>query len=228
MEFILQNPQIGRIVKLAKPAVGFELSEKQLRVLKTTSQVLLALGLVAGTVSLMVLAPNAFQMLDKLPWADRVFGPKRPRQKRLLIQEEKIRKSFYYLKSKGYIKLIPQGEDFLMKVTRKGRKFKQRMSFADLAVDCSGIWDRQWWAVVADIPTPFKHRADMFREKLIEMKFYPLQRTVWLFPYDPRVPVEFASAYLRIDRFVTTMRVSQLELPDEKVIKKFFKREQII
>lgn len=223
-----QKPLIGRVVRLSKPAPGFELSERQLKILKTTSQVLLALAIGVGTVSMMVFAPNTFQILDKLPWADDVFGPKKPRGKRLKVQEKKIRKAFYYLKSKGYIKLIPQSDDFLMKVTQKGRKFEKRMRFAGLKVNIPNKWDGEWWVVVADIPTPYKSRADMFREKLKEMKFFGLQRTVWLYPFDPREAIDFASAYLNIDRFVTVMHVKKLDPDDEKVVKKFFKKEKVI
>lgn len=221
-------PRIGRLVRLAKPSPGFELSERQLKILKTTSHVLLALGIVGGAVTLMTLASNAFQVLGKLPWADRAFGSKKPKRVRLGRQEQKIRKAFYYLKSKGYIELIPQGEDFLMKVTQKGRKFEKRMKLAELAVDCSGKWDGQWWVVVADVPTPYKPRADLFREKLKELKFFAMQRTVWLHPYDPRAEVEFLSAYLRIDRYVTVMQVSHLDPLDEKVIKKFYRKVHLI
>ena len=221
------KPKIGRIVEKARPDPGFELSEKQLKILKTTSQVLLALAAVAGTVSFMSLAPNAFKILDGLDWSDDAFGPKRPRRKRIENQEKKIRKAFYYLKAKGYIKLIPQGDDFLMKVTQKGRKFKKKMKFADLEIPAPKVWDRNWWAIVADVPTDWKHRADMFREKLLEMKFYPLQRTVWLFPHDPRTEIDFLSAYLQVDRFVTTMNINKLEPTDERIVKKFFKKEGI-
>jgi len=224
----LRKPKIASIISQARPKAGFELSEKQLNILRNTSQVLLALGILAGAVTLTVLAPNAFQMLDKLPWSKKAFGPVKPRRERLEKQGEKIDKALYYLKSKKYIELIAQGNDFLLKVTRKGRVLEKRLNLADLRVDHSKKWNEEWWVVIADIPTLYKSRADAFRIKLKELGFYPLQRTVWVFPFDPRDEIEFVSTHLYIDRFVTTMRVSELDPADEAVLKKFFRGKSII
>ena len=229
MQYIkLRKPKIASIISKAKPKAGFELSEKQLNILRNTSQVLLALGIIAGAVTLTVLAPNAFQMLDKLPWSKKVFGPVKPRRKRLKKQEEKISKALYYLKSKKYIELIPKGSDFLLKVTRKGRVLEKRLNLADLRIDHSKRWNGEWWVVIADIPTSHKSRADAFRAKLKELGFYPLQRTVWVFPFDPRDEIEFLSTHLYIGRFVTTMRVSEFDPADDFVLKKFFRGKRII
>lgn len=75
---------------------------------------------------------------------------------------------------------------------------------------------------MADIPKEYKNAADNFRRKLRQMKFYPLQRTVWLYPFDPRVEVDFVSTFLRVERFVTTMKVTKLEQSDAKILTDYF------
>lgn len=216
------KPQIARSIKLAIPKKRFELTERQIETLKNVSEVVLVVGMLAGTLALMVIAPNCFKILDKMPWAKKTY---RSRDTKRRDQSHKITKSLYYLKSKGYIELVPGKDDFLMKITRKGRKKIQKMKFADLRVMQKSSWNKHWWIVIADVPKDYRHREDRFREKLKEMKFYPLQRTVWIYPFDPRDEIDFVSAYYQIERFVTTMEVLWMDPADEKVLKAYF-REQ--
>ncbi|MBI4049474.1 MAG: hypothetical protein HY395_01495 [Candidatus Doudnabacteria bacterium] len=83
--------------------------------------------------------------------------------------------------------------------------------------------------MLADIPSkPYRKHADFFREKLKSLGFYPLQRTVWIHPFDPRDQVEFVAAFYSLEKFVTTMEVSRLEAEDEKVIFNHFKDQGIL
>lgn len=60
------------------------------------------------------------------------------------------------------------------------------------------------------------------------MKFYPLQRTLWLYPYDPRLEIEFLIQHYGIERFVTVMEVNRLDRDDERVLKAYFENAGII
>ncbi|MDZ4243889.1 MAG: hypothetical protein U1C57_02180, partial [Candidatus Doudnabacteria bacterium] len=195
-----QKPQIARSIKAGTPIKRFELTEKQLATLKTVSEVVFAVGMVVGTLALTVVAPNIFQILDKMPWAKRTY---RSRDFKRRDQQRKVTKSLYYLKSKGYVELIPDGDDFQMKITQKGRKKVETLHFENLQVKRQKVWNGHWWVIAADVPKELRRRADFFRDKLKAMKFYPLQRTVWFFPFDPRDEVDFVAAYYGLDRYVT-------------------------
>ncbi len=218
---------ISRAIRSAKPEVKFELSEKQKEVLENTTQVVMAVVLAAGAVTLFAAAPGIFRLLNQMRWAGRKFesGTKR---KGLDKKEAAIRKSFYYLKSKGYVELIPKGEDFIIKVTQKGRKYQKKMAFDGLFVKSEKIWRGDWWVVLADIPQDYKSAANAFRLKIKQMGFYPLQRTVWFYPYDPRDEVDFVAAYYHIERFVTVLKASEIDPADEKVLKVWFRDKNIL
>ena len=208
------------------PKRRFELTEKQIEGLRTVGEVLLAVSIIAGTIALTVLAPNIFQVLDKMPWAKRTY---RNRDTKSKDQQKKIAKSFYYIKQKGYVRLIPEGDDFKVKITRQGRKRMEKMRFNNLQIKKLNKWDSHWWLIIADVPSKdFRRQEDYFREKLKEMKFYPLQRTVWMFPFDPRDEIDFVSAYYHIDRFVTVMEVIRMDPEDEKNARAYFKDQQVL
>ena len=133
-----------------------------------------------------------------------------------------------YLKRKGYVELIPEGEDFKMKITQKGRKKIQKMNFGNLQINITKPWNGRWWVIVSDVPKEFRRRADYLRAKFKEMKFYPLQRTVWVFPFDPRDEVDFVAAYYHLDRYVTAMEVVTLDPSDKKLLRGYFRERGIL
>lgn len=220
------KPGIARSVKFGTPLPRFELTESQIEKIKNISEIVLAVSAIAGAVMLMAVAPNCFQLLDKVPWFKKTY---RSRDTKRKDQQRKVVKSIYYLKSRGYIELVPKGEDFQMTLTQKGRKKIQKMQFKNLRIyHHQGKWNGHWWIVIADVPKDLRHREDYLRTKLKEMKFYPLQRTVWVYPFDPRDEVDFVSAYYRIDRFVTMMEVIHIDPADEEIVKAFFQSAGIL
>ena len=224
-QYLKVYPRIARSIKLGTPKKRFELTEKQIERLKTVGEVVLAVATIAGGFSLNLIAPNIFETVNKTPWARKTY---RSRDTKWKDQQRKITQSIYYLKRHGYVQLIPEGEDFKVKITKRGRKKVRRMQFENLQVSIPKSWDGKWWIVVADVPKEYRYKADEFREKLKAMYFYPLQRTVWAFPFDSRDEVDFVAAYYWIERFVTLMEVSRLDPEDEGNLKKFFKQNKIL
>ena len=220
------RPRIANSIKRGAPKKRFELSEKQIKQLRTIGDIVLTLGTFGRDVALSVLAPNIFNALGDVVWARTTY---RNRDTKWRDQQRKITKTFYYLKSKKYIELIPKGDDFIMKITKKGRKKIKEIQFANLQVTPSDKWNGHWWLVLADVPSKtYRQLADQFREKLKAMKFYSLQRTVWVFPFDPRDEVDGVAARYGIDHFVTTMEVVTLEEDDEKVLRGHFFEKGIL
>ena len=121
--------RIGGIVRKSVPQdkqPRFELSEKQLEVLRTVSDVTLAVLMGAGIVALTAISPNIVGVLSKMVWQNKTY--KNPRNK-FKEQGRKVTRSIYYLKSKGYIELKQTGEDFLIKISQKGRKKILKLQF---------------------------------------------------------------------------------------------------
>ncbi len=214
---------ISKVIQTSVPKPKFELSEKQICVLKSTSEIILALVLVAGALTLAGALPNIFRILRYT----------RPRRGGLSHSEWRkrqtahVQRSFYYLKAQGYIELIPKGDDYIVKVKQKGRKLKRKMSYEVLRLDLKQRRRGEWWFILADIPSKYRYQADKFRGKLKQLGCYALQRTVWVAPVDPRDEIDFVSAYLRINRFVTVIRANYVDPADESVLNQHYSTQNL-
>lgn len=219
----LRNSLKKEIIQAA-PQAGFELSEQQLKYLRTVGQVALAITITAGVVAISAVAPNIFGALDE------VFGRKQygSRKSTLEKRAEQLAKSFYYLRRQGFIKLEKHGDLFSIAPTKKALERMRRIKFEILQVTRPKKWNRTWWIVVADIPRAFRGAANMFQKKIKQMQFYPLQRTVWVHPFDPRDEIETVAAHYRVNPFITVMEVKRLDPSDAEILRNFFEKEKLL
>lgn len=201
-----------------------KLSGEQLESLKTVSKIALIIIGVAGIVSAAVVAPNLLKAVN-------LFLPKKNRYKKL-SREEKIKKvedSFYYLKRSGLVNFKENDGSWFLSLTNLGKQRLPKLNINSLLIAKPKEWDKRWWLVAADIPTKdYRKGADYLRRKLKVMGFYPMQRTLWLYPFDPRREIQFIIETSGIANFVTVIKVEQLDIEDEANAKNYFKNLKII
>ena len=216
---------LSKTVKKSLPQRRFNLSTKDLEKLTSIAEVILGLGAVAGIALVTVVAPNALQLINHAPWARKTYKSwaTKPND-----QRQKITRSFHYLKSRNLIELIPQGDNFLMKITEKGREKLKEMSLKTLKLHRAKRWDKNWWLVIADIPTDLKSQADIFRKKIKNLGMFTLQKSVWVYPYDVRDEIAFISKYYNLDSYVTTIEAKTLETQDLARLKNHFKKGKVL
>ncbi|MDP3994003.1 MAG: hypothetical protein U1C57_00190 [Candidatus Doudnabacteria bacterium] len=220
-----QTYDLKKEISGAAPRPGFELTEAQMERLRRVGEVALGVSVIAGTAAVSVVAPNIFSALDK------IFGKKQygTRRNTLARREEQVIKSFYYMRRQGYIKIKKRGDLLIVHPMELGQRRLVKLKFENLSVRRPRSWQGLWWLVLADIPSKqFRAAADMFQKKLKQMDFYPLQRTAWVYPFDPRTEVEAVAAHYRISPFVTTMEVKRLDKSDEEVLRDFFREKGLI
>lgn len=195
-----------------------KLTDEQVASLKKASDIALAVIGTAGVIVVSAVAPNLFKAMAS-------FSGKR-HSSRSLTRKAKIKKvgdTFYYLKRSGLVRFRASGKEWLLSLTDPGRKRFSKIEFESIGVPKPSRWDSHWWLVAADIPTR-DHRAgaDLLRKKLKRLGFYPLQRTLWVYPYDPRKTVEVLCQHYGIAQFVTVMEVLRLDREDEKLLQGHF------
>jgi hypothetical protein len=213
------KPGLATAVKSKLPKQKFELSSKQIQMLKTSAHIVLGVAAVTGALAVAIVAPNIFKIMSRSS-RYKSFSVKQ--------RERQITKSFYYLKRKGYIEWDRTGQELLLHITQKGKNKVAQLNFQTMMVSPSKKWDGQWWLVLADVPQESRRQEDMLRRKLKEMNFYPFQRSVWIYPYSPRTEVEIVSKFYQIERFVTTMRIDEVEKPDRAALLEFFRKKNIL
>ncbi len=209
----------------AIPKRTFELSDRQISKLRNTAEVLLVLSAVAGLATVAVIAPNALQLINKLPWARKTFRSLVTKNR---DQKKVLTRAVYYIRQNNYVELVPKGDDVQIKITEKGKQKLKEINLKNLSVP-KQKWDGMWWFVLADIPTePHRADADRLRKKLKEMGFYFMQRTVWVYPFDPRGEIEFIATHYGIGQYITMLQASAVDQEDERNFKLWFKGLNIL
>ena len=64
------------------------------------------------------------------------------------------------------------------------------------------VWDNKWRVVFFDIPEKYRRGRDSLRNKLRELGFYELQKSVFVFPHECRDEIDFITEYYGIRKYV--------------------------
>lgn len=98
--------------------------------------------------------------------------------------KEKVRDTFYRLKKGGYINIQQRNHQMFISLTGEGKKKAGRFQIDSLEIKKPKKWDGLWRLVIFDIPQLKRVQRNVFRGKLIELGFKPLQKSIWICPYD--------------------------------------------
>ena len=105
-------------------------------------------------------------------------------------------------------------------LTEKGKLRALTYRFDEMTIEKKD-WDGKWQIVIFDIPERLRRGRDTLREKLKELGFCELQKSVFVFPYQCEDEINFIIEYFDLRRYV---RVGLLEKIDNDLhLKKIFK-----
>src|SRR3989344_2837198 len=89
----------------------------------------------------------------------------------------------------GAVSIAATSPYFVLNILKRfsgGRKYDRRKvcnSFYSLKIKKPKKWDGMWRLVIFDIPQLKSVQRNAFRGKLIELGFMPLQKSIWICPY---------------------------------------------
>jgi len=99
-----------------------------------------------------------------------------------LYKPSDLRQSYYYLLKTGYIeKVIKNGKPYLRLTSKANEKLKRDFPIFKMQ---KRKWDKKWRLVIFDISEESRHTRDLLRDKLKELGFGMLQKSVYISPYD--------------------------------------------
>ncbi len=161
---------------------------------------LLILLLSAGALTVAAVVPNIFS----------AFGRMRGRRVyKTYIRKDDFEKEAKYFKRRKYINFVKKGEgEYEVDLTDFGERQIVKRAFGELKIPEPDKWDGLWRIVIFDIPDKDKSAREGLRERLKAMGFYPLQKSVFVFPYPCEEEIRFLS-YI----YNTGDRVRYIETP---------------
>lgn len=140
------------------------------------------------------------------------------------LTKQKALNIFDYLKRRGLIEIKREGHDVRITLTKEGKKRAGKYQIDDLEIEKPKKWDGKWRIVIFDIPNTSRLIRDIFRRKLKEWGFYPVQQSVWIIPYPCREEIVLLREFLGANKKqIQILEVSKLEKENETFFKKIFK-----
>ena len=119
-----------------------------------------------------------------------------------LAQKRRIQEAIKRLREKRLVRHEECGKKTYIVITKHGRQEVKRFDFENLAIQQPDNWDKRWRLVIFDIPEKFKKGRWALRDKLLELGFYPLQKSVFAYPYDCNDEIDFITRFCDVENFV--------------------------
>lgn len=161
---------------------------------KLTLQIIAAFGVVGMAVLMPGLAKYVLSEVKK---------KERQRYKRL----------FKSLEEKKLVRPIETTSGTMMEITEDGLKKALKYKSENIEIKKPKSWDKQWRLVIFDVPEKKKNLRDKFRQYLIKLGFYQLNRSVFAYPYPCFDEVEYFRQICDIGKEVTYIVANSVETP---------------
>ena len=179
-----------------------------------TKEILLTVA-IAGLVVVAATSPHLLTNLARAFMKNKKYG------KNSEI-EEKIIRSLKNLKKNNLIILEDRGDgNFVVKLTNRGKNKVEEINFEKLEIKKQLVWDKKWRIVTFDIPENRKPARDALRSKMKELKFYQLQKSVFVCPYPCEKEILFLCEFFDVFRFVDIIIAEKIY--NDTILKRIFK-----
>lgn len=97
-------------------------------------------------------------------------------------------------------------------LTENGRNKILRYNLDKIEIKKPAKWDKLWRMVIFDIPERLKEGRNALAGKLKELGFYPLQKSVFIYPYECRNEVDFVVEVFDLRPYVRFIVVKETDI----------------
>lgn len=104
-------------------------------------------------------------------------------------------------------------------LTKDGRQKALKYQIDEIKIKKPEKWDGKWRMVIFDIPEKKKKAREALRNKLRELGFRELQKSVLVFPYECEDEIDFIVEVFEIRPYVRFMRVDSFTNEEQLKIK---------
>lgn len=137
------------------------------------------------------------------------------------LSERKIAKALERFKRNKLIILSEENGNFKVELTEKGKRIVKKIQLDNMKPEKPAVWDKKWRVVIFDIPDKKRVARDALREKLQKMKFYQLQKSVWVCPYFCEKEIQFLCEFFEITPYVNLITADNIY--NDIILRKYFK-----
>lgn len=130
-----------------------------------------------------------------------------------------LRRNLKRLQDQKVVEVAEQNGVEVIKLTQKGQTKYLKFKLEELSLNGRN-WDGKWRLVIYDVNKYKKLNQNNFRTILKTIRFFQLQKSVYLTPYKCKEEVEYLREYFNLGEEVIYLEISKLE--NEKYYKEYF------
>lgn len=121
--------------------------------------------------------------------------------------------AIHYLDERGYVEVLARDKTgrLKVKITEYGKSIIKDFEISEMKLDRSGPWDGKWRIVMFDVPIQLNNSRLAFTEKLKELGFMMVQKSVWVCPYKCEEQIRVLRKFYGIEQFVTLIVADDVE-----------------
>jgi len=175
-------------------------------------------GEIAVIILKTILAIGVVGVIIALPGIAHIFTMFKPKNAR---ENYRIKQTVDRLEKGGYIEKIRNKNGVeKIKITQKGKQKVLKYDFNKMKIKIPKKWDGLWRVVIFDIPEDKRKVRNAINFKLKDLGFVPLQKSVFIFPYECRDEIDFVGEFFHVRKYIRYMEMKDID-DDEKLKKKF-------
>lgn len=110
--------------------------------------------------------------------------------------------------------------EIMMILSEEGKKKILVRAIDNLKFKKQEKWDGLWRIIIFDIPEKFKKARNALTQKLKSAGAYPLQKSVFVYPYDCKDDVDFIIEFFNLRKYVRFILAKEID--NELHLKKIF------
>ncbi len=119
------------------------------------------------------------------------------------------------------VSLLMRGKETYLLITKEGKEQLKRFEINTLQIEKPKKWDKKWRIVLFDIPEKRKGARNSIRRKLLELGFYPLQKSTFVHPYDCQDEIDFIAQFFNAEKFIQYVVCDDLGA-NEPIVRRHF------
>lgn len=109
---------------------------------------------------------------------------------------------------------------FTLVLSEDGKKKALKYNLSRMKIQKPIYWDKLWRMISFDIPEGERQARDAFREHLLNLGFYELHRSFFIYPYDCRSEIEYITELYDLRNYARFILATYID--NELAVKKFF------
>lgn len=177
----------------------------------TATKFLLMTLAVGGVVFAGALLPALISVMDESKQSKR-------------FSKKQIKNTFGLLKQRKLVEIVREKDGkTTARLTNKGQTRIKEFCFEELRITKAKQWDKKWRILIYDIPTKpkiYNKAREALRDKIKEIGFIQLQKSVWVCPYECEDEILFLAECYSVTRFIEILTVEKL-LHEDRLKRKF-------